>query len=49
MFVESDTPDVVPRGRLMAEEAPTDLGLLHTHDAHRNHFEMHYVVARSPF
>ena len=45
VFVESDAFDVVPRSRLMAEEALTDLGFLHSRHAHRNHFEVHHVVA----
>ena len=46
VFVEAGAFNVVPRGRLMAEEALTHLGLFHARDAHRNHFEMHHVVAR---
>ncbi len=30
----------------MTEEALIHFGLFHARDAHRNHFEMHHVVAR---
>ena len=30
----------------MAEEALIDLGFFHARDAHRDHFEMHHVMAR---
>ena len=46
MFVKSDALDVVPRGRLMAEEALADLRVRLARDAHRNHFEVHHVMAR---
>ena len=46
MFVKADTPDVVPRGRLMAEKALADLCVRLARDAHRNHFEVHHVMAR---
>ena len=46
MLVKTNTPDVVPRGRLMAEEALADLRVWLARDAHRNHFEVHHVVAR---
>ena len=45
MFVKSDSLDVVPRGRLMAEKALADLRVRLTRDAHRNHFEVHPVMA----
>ena len=46
VFVESNPSDVIPRGRLMAEETLADLRVRLARDAHRNHFEMHHVVAR---
>ena len=46
MLVKSDAPNVVPRGRLMAEEALADLRVRLARDAHRNHFEVHHVMAR---
>ena len=46
MFVKADSLDVVPRGRLMAEEALADLRVRLARDAHRNHFEVHHVMAR---
>lgn len=46
MLVEADAFDVVPCGCLMAEEALIHLGLLHTGCRHRNHFEVHHVMAR---
>ena len=46
MFIVSHALDVVPCGGLMAEEALADIGLLYARDAHRDHFEMHHVVAR---
>ena len=46
MFVKSDAFDVVPRGRLMTEETLADLRVRLARDAHRNHFEVHHVVAR---
>ena len=45
VFVEADAFDVVPRSCLMAEEALVHLGLLHASGRHRNHFEVHHVVA----
>ena len=45
VFVESNAFDVVPRSGLMAEEALTDLGFFHFRHAHRNHLEVHHVVA----
>ena len=45
VLVVADAFDVVPRGSLMAEEALIDLRFLHMSDTHRNHFEMHHVVA----
>ena len=45
MLVEADSLDVVPRGRLMAEKALADLRVRLTRDAHRNHFEVHPVMA----
>ena len=46
MFVKADAFDVVPRSCLMAEEALVHLGLLHAGGRHRNHFEVHHVMAR---
>ena len=46
MLVKTDAPNVVPRSRLMAEEALADLRVRLARDAHRNHFEVHHVVAR---
>jgi hypothetical protein len=46
VFVEAYTFDVVPRSRLMAKKALIHLGLLLVCDAHRNHFEVHHVMAR---
>ena len=45
MFVKADSLDVVPRGRLMAEEALADLRVRLARDAHRNHLEVHHVMA----
>ena len=46
VFVKADAFDVVPRSCLMAEEALVHLGLLHASSRHRNHFEVHHVMAR---
>ena len=46
MFVKADSLDVVPRGRLMTEETLAYLCVWLARDAHRNHFEVHHVVAR---
>ena len=45
MLIPADAFDVIPRGRLMAEETLADLSLFHACDAHRNHLEVHHVVA----
>ena len=45
MFVKADAPNVVPCGRLMAEKALADLRVRLARDAHRNHFEVHHVMA----
>ena len=45
MFVKADSLDVVPRGRLMTEKALADLRVRLARDAHRNHFEVHHVMA----
>ena len=45
MFVKADASDVVPRGRLMTEETLAYLRVRLARDAHRNHFEMHHVMA----
>ena len=46
MLVKADAANVVPRGRLMAKEALADLRVRLARDAHRNHFEVHHVMAR---
>ena len=46
VFVETHAFDVVPRRRLMAEEALADLGFFHFRHGHRNHLEVHHVMAR---
>ena len=46
VFIPADAFDVVPRGSLMAEEALIHFGLFHVRDGHRNHLEVHHVVAR---
>ena len=45
VFVKAGAFDVVPGGRLMAQETLVHLGLLHARDDPRNHFEVHHVVA----
>ena len=45
MFVKADAFDVVPGRGLVAEEALIHLGLLHASGLHRNHFEVHHVMA----
>ena len=46
MLVKTNATNVVPRSRLMAEEALAYLRVRLARDAHRNHFEVHHVVAR---
>ena len=46
VFVKADTFDVVPCGCQMADEALIHLGLFHASGGHRNHFEVHHVMAR---
>ena len=46
VFVEADAFDVVPRGGLMAEETLIHFGFLHDGGLHRNHLEVHHIVAR---
>ena len=46
MLVKANAYDVVPRGRLMAEEALGDLRFLYVRDAHRDHLKVHHVMAR---
>ena len=46
VFVKTDAFNVVPRSRLMAEEALADLGFFHARSLHGDHFEVHHVVAR---
>ena len=45
VFVKSNSFYVVPRGGLMAEKALADLGFFHACCFHRDHFEVHHVVA----
>ena len=45
VFVEADAFDVVPRRRLMAEEALINLGLFDASGLHRNHLEVHHIMA----
>ena len=45
MLVKTNATNVVPRSRLMAEEALADLRVRLARDAHRNHFEVHHVMA----
>ena len=45
MFVETNATNVVPRSRLMTEETLADLRVRLARDAHRNHFEVHHVMA----
>ena len=45
MFVKADALDVVPRSRLMAQETLVHLRVGLTGDRHRNHFEVHHVMA----
>lgn len=46
VLIKADAFDIIPRGGLMAEEALIHFGLFHVRDSHRNHFEMHHVMAR---
>ena len=45
VFVESDSFDVVPRSRLMAEETLVHLRVGFAGDFHGDHLEVHHVVA----
>ena len=45
VLVPTDSFDVVPRIRLMAQEALVHLGVFLTSDRFRHHLEMHHVVA----
>ena len=49
MLVKTDATNVVPRSRLMTEETLADLRVRLARDAHRNHFEVHHVMARRGF
>ena len=46
VLVETHSLDVIPGGGLVTEEALADFGLFHVRDPHRDHLEMHHVVAR---
>ena len=46
MFVKANAFDVVPRSSQMTEKALIHLGLRHSGSRHRNHFEVHHVMAR---
>ena len=46
VLVPTSAPYVVPRIRLMTQEALVDLGVFLTGDHFRHHLEMHHVVAR---
>ena len=45
MLVVAGAFDVVPRGRLVAEKALAYFRLFLARDAHRDHFEVHHVMA----